>query len=57
MTTSKTIAKLRGRLAAETNPLERAELKRRIRDAARDLAAREYRGKAAAVRRDLAGAF
>lgn len=55
--TAKTIARLKARLAIETNPLERTELQRRINAAAREIAARDYYAKAHAIRRDLVGAY
>lgn len=51
------LAALRDRLQRETNPLERRELRRKIKDTAADLARAEYERKAAPVRRDMAGAY
>lgn len=51
------LATLRAELAACDEPLERQALKRRVKDLAHKLAAAEYQRKAAAVRRELVGAY
>lgn len=51
------LAVLRDKLQRESNPLERQELRRKIRETAADLARREYRAKAGPVARSLMGAY